>query len=227
MRVIRGRAGDIGEDRAVTRALADDVRETGEGVVRAWSPHRQVAFGRRDARAEGYERARAAAEERGFPPYERSVGGRAVAYTGHTVAFLRVEPVADLRRGTDERYDRMVAELGEAFAELDVEVYDGEPTDSFCPGAHSLSVEGVGKVVGVAQRVAKGAAQVAGILVVRDHDEIADVLAPVYEALDVPFDPATVGSVAAAGGPSDPGTVARAVESALLGEREMTVEELR
>jgi lipoate-protein ligase A len=227
MRTIRGRASDVGADRAVTRALAEDVRETGEAVVRVWAPHRQLAFGRRDARAEGYERAKRAAEERGFPPYERSVGGRAVAYTGTTLAFVRVEPVADLRRGTDERYDRIVAELQGALTDLGVETHEGEPADSFCPGAHSLSVEGVGKVVGVAQRVAKGAAQVAGILVVRDHAEIAGVLEPVYEALDVPFDPTTVGSVTAAGGPSDPETVARAVEATLVGDREASVEELR
>lgn len=227
MRVIRGRANDVGEDRAVTRALAEDVGETGEAVVRTWAPHRQLAFGRRDARAEGYERAQRAAEERGFPPFERSVGGRAVAYTGRTLAFLRVEPVTDLRTGTDERYDRIVRELRGAFADLGVEATEGEPPDSFCPGAHSLSVEGVGKVVGVAQRVAKGAAQVAGIVVVRDHAEIAEVLEPVYEALDVPFAPETVGSVAAAGGPSDPKRVARAVESALVGDREATVERLR
>jgi lipoate-protein ligase A len=227
MRTIRGRASDVVEDRAVTRALAEDVRETGEAVVRVWTPHRQLAFGRRDARAEGYERAKRAATERGFPPYERSVGGRAVAYTGHTLAFVRVEPVADLRRGTDERYDRIVRDLRGAFADLGVETHEGEPPDSFCPGAHSLSTEGVGKVVGVAQRVAKGAAQVAGIAVVRDHAEIAHVLEPVYAALDVPFDPATVGSVAAAGGPSDPETVARAVETALGGGREASVERLR
>jgi lipoate-protein ligase A len=227
MRTVRGRAASIEADREVTRTLAKDVRETGEPVVRAWTPHRQLAFGRRDARAEGYEQARVAAEERGFPPYVRSVGGRAVAYTGHTVAFVRVEPVGDIRVGTDERYDRAVAELQGAFADLGVDTYEGEPADSFCPGAHSLSVEGVDKVVGIAQRVAKGAAQVAGIVLVRDHAEIADVLEPVYEALDVPFDPATVGSVAAAGGPSDPETVARAVESALVGDRESTVEELR
>jgi lipoate-protein ligase A len=227
MRVIRGRAASVEADRAVTRALADDVRETGEAVVRVWTPHRQVAFGRRDARAEGYERAKRAAEARGFPPYERSVGGRAVAYTGHTLAFVRVEPVADLRKGTDERYDRIVRELRGAFAQLGVDAYEGEPTDAFCPGAHSLSVEGAGKVVGVAQRVAKGAAQVAGIAVVRDHAEIAEVLESVYEALDVPFDPSTVGSVAAAGGPPDSETVGRAVESALVGDRESSVEELR
>jgi len=227
MRVVRGRAAGVEEDRAVTRSLAGDVRETGEAAVRVWAPHRQVAFGRRDAREPRYGRAREAASERGFEPYERAVGGRAVAYTGTTLAFVRIEPVADLRRGTDERYDRAVAELVGAFADLGVEVYEGEPSDSYCPGAHSLAVESVGKVVGVAQRVAKGAAQVAGIVVVRDRAEIAAVLEPVYEALDVPFDPETVGSVAAAGGPSDSETVARAVESALVGEGEASLEELR
>ena len=226
MRVLRGRAGSVEEDRAVTGTLAADVEASGEPTVRAWTPHRQVAFGRRDARSDGYERAKRAAEERGFPTYERGVGGRAVAYTGNTVAFVRVEPVEDLRRGTDERYDRAVADLRGALRSLGVEAWEGEPPDAFCPGAHSLSTDS-GKVVGVAQRVRQGAAAVAGIVLVRDHEEIADVLEPVYEALGVPFDPGTVGSVAAAGGPADSEAVARAVESALVGDRDATVERVR
>ena len=118
MRVLRGRAGSVEEDRAVTGTLAADVEASGEPTVRAWTPHRQVAFGRRDARSDGYERAKRAAEERGFPTYERGVGGRAVAYTWNTVAFVRVEPVEDLRRGTDERYDRAVADLRGALRSL-------------------------------------------------------------------------------------------------------------
>jgi lipoate-protein ligase A len=220
MRVVRGRAESIEDDRSVTRSLVDDVRESGERVVRVWAPHRQVAFGRRDAREDGYERARVAAEGRKFPPYEREVGGRAVAYTGTTLAFVRVEPVGEIRGGTGERYDRIVGEVRGALSALGVESDEGEPPDAFCPGAHSLSAEGVGKLAGVAQRVGRGAASVAGILVVRDHTEIAAVLEPVYDALGVPFDPETVGSVAAAGGPGDPERVARAVESALVGDRE-------
>jgi len=226
MRVLRGRAGSVEEDRAVTRALAGDVEASGEPTVRAWTPHRQVAFGRRDARRDGYERAREAAEERGFPTYERGVGGRAVAYTGNTVAFVRVEPVEDLRRGTDERYERAVSDLRGALRALGVEAREGEPPDAFCPGAHSLSTD-AGKLVGIAQRVRQGSAAVAGIVLVRDHAEIADVLDPVYEALGIPFDPDTVGSVAAAGGSADPTRVARAVESALIGEREARVERVR
>jgi lipoate-protein ligase A len=225
MRVLRGRAGTIEEDRAVTRTLADDVGASGESTVRAWTPHRQVAFGRRDARSDGYERAKRAAEERGFPTHERDVGGRAVAYTGNTVAFVRVEPVGDFRRGTDERYDRAVADLHGALEALGVDAREGEPPDAFCPGAHSLSTD-AGKVVGIAQRVRQGSAAVAGIVVVRDHAAIAAVLEPVYGALGVPFDPASVGSVAASGGPADPTRVARAVESALVGGRDARVERL-
>jgi lipoate-protein ligase A len=226
MRVLRGRADTIEEDRAVTRALADDVEASGEPVVRAWTPHRQVAFGRRDTRSDGYDRAREAAEARGFPAYERDVGGRAVAYTGNTVAFVRVEPVADFRRGTDERYDRAVEEVRGALRSLGVGAWEGEPPNAFCPGAHSLSTD-AGKVVGVAQRVRQGSAAVAGIVVVRDHEEIADVLDHVYGALGVPFDPDTVGSVAASGGPADPMRVARAVESAFVDDRERSVERVR
>ncbi len=226
MRVLRGRADTIEEDRAVTRALADDVEASGEPTVRAWTPHRQVAFGRRDARSDGYDRAREAAGKRGFPTPERDVGGRAVAYTGNTVAFVRVEPVADFRRGTDERYDRAVREIRDALGSLGVEAWEGEPPDAFCPGAHSLSTD-AGKVVGIAQRVRQGSAAVAGIVVVRDHEVIADVLDPIYRSLGVPFAPASVGSVAASGGSADPTRVARAVESALVGDRDATVERVR
>lgn len=224
MRVVRGRADDVDDDRAVTAALREDVAATGEGAVRAWTPHRQVAFGRRDAREPGYERARRAAHERGFPPYERDVGGRAVAYTGGTVAFCRLAPVDDERRGIDDRYDAALGAVADALDSVGVATEPGEPPDSFCPGAHSLSVDG--KLVGLAQRVAGGVAQVAGICVVRDHAPIAAVLEPVYEALGVPFDPASVGSVARTGDTDDPVVVARALERALVGDREPTVETL-
>lgn len=221
MRVVRGRVETIAADRAVSRALLEDTRESGEPTVRVWTPHRQVAFGRRDARSDGYDRAREAAAEHGFPSFERDVGGRAVAYTGSTVAFARTEPIADVRTGLDDRYDRATREVRRALGELGVEAAEGEPPDSFCPGTHSLSAgdgAAAGKVVGIAQRVQQDVALVAGVCVVRDHDEIAAVLEPVYDALGVPFDPGTVGSVARAGGDADPETVCRALEWELAGD---------
>lgn len=219
MRVLRGRVADREADRAVTERLVADTRETGEPAVRVWRPPRQVAFGRRDAREPGYERARAAATERGYPSYERDTGGRAVAYTGHTIAFCRTEPVAEARTGIEERYDAAVADLRAALGDCGITAERGEPDRAFCPGAHSLSAEG--KLVGIAQRVGGGVARVGGILVVRDHEAVAEVLDPVYDALGVPFDPGTVGSVARAIGVApesvDTGAVRRAVEDALAG----------
>jgi lipoate-protein ligase A len=118
-----------------------------------------------------------------------------------------------------------VADLHGALEALGVDAREGEPPGAFCPGAHSLSTD-AGKVVGIAQRVRQGSAAVAGIVVVRDHAAIAAVLEPVYGALGVPFDAASVGSVAASGGPADPTRVARAVESALVGGRDARVERL-
>ncbi|MBX0295623.1 lipoyl protein ligase domain-containing protein [Haloarcula nitratireducens] len=223
MRLLRGRASDRERDYARTRELADRAADDGTPALRVWTPHRQIAFGRRDRRAEGYDRARAAATERGYATLERSVGGRAVAYTGNTVAFALAEPTADGRSSIGARYDRVTAAVRRALADVGVEAREGEPPDSFCPGTHSLQADG--KLVGVAQRVRQRVALTAGIVVVRDHAAIAAVLDPVYDALDVPFDPDSVGSVARAGGVGDSEAVVAALERELVGDRGVTARE--
>ena len=67
-------------------------------------------------------------------------------------------------------------------------------------------------------RVRADAALVAGVLVASASDPapIARITDRVYGALDVPFDPVSIGSVASAGGPDDPDAVARAVEAAFV-----------
>ncbi|WP_232700332.1 lipoate--protein ligase family protein [Halobacterium wangiae] len=219
MRVLRGRASSRDADREVTRDLLEFVREHGEPAVRVWAPGRQLAFGRRDANEDGYSDAKAAARDHGFPPVERGVGGRAVAYTETTLAFARIEPVADLRTGLSERYDAMVADVVGALDAVGVQASEGEPPDSFCPGDHSVSADG--KLAGVAQRVTKGAALTSGVLVVDDREEIVSVLADVYPALGVPFDPDSVGSVAASGG--DTGRVRDELEATLVGDADPDV----
>ncbi|MGM0389045.1 MAG: lipoyl protein ligase domain-containing protein [Natrinema limicola] len=223
MRVFRGRAGSIETDREASRRLLS-IAADGESAVRVWTPHRQVAFGRRDARRDGYDRARAAADKRGFPPIERDVGGRAVAYDGATtLAFARAEPVTDSRTGTTERYERATTALEQALQNLGLEPSHGEPDDSFCSGTHSLSVNTRAdgrerKVVGIAQRVRSDAALVAGIVLVANRGDLAAVLEAIYDALDVALEPASVGSITAAGGPSDPEPVRAAIEDALVGD---------
>jgi lipoate-protein ligase A len=226
MRVYRGRGATVAADRTASERVVETVAADRDPAVRVWRPPRHVAFGRRDATEPGYEAARSAARDRGFPPVEREVGGRAVAYTGSTVAFARVVPIDDPRSGLGDRYDAATADLQEALAALGVDIVEGEPPDAFCPGSHSLqTADGAHKLVGLAQRVHSDVAAVAGVLPVADHDAIAGVLAPVYDALGVPFDPVTVGSVARAGSDPDPDPdrVLEHVESALVGDRPTTV----
>lgn len=218
MRVLRGRADDPEADRERSAAMLEHTAATGERVVRVWTPHRQVAFGRRDASRDGYEVAAAAARLQGFPPHERRVGGRAVAYTGSTVAFARTEPVEDVRQGLDERYDDVATAVQRACWRLGVPAQRGEPPESFCPGDHSLQHRG--KLAGIAQRVTVDAALTSGCVVVDDHEEIAAVLEEVYDAIDVPFDPDSVGSFERSGGETDPTVVGRTIEDVLVGETE-------
>lgn len=228
MRVLRGRAIDIETDRAATRAMAERVATTDEPALRVWRPLRQVAFGRRDTIEEGDDRACERAESRGYPTAERRVDGRAVAYTGPTVTFARSEPTADLRTRLGERYEAVTTDLQVALQRLDVRAWPGETPESFCPGSHSLRAEG--KVAGIAQRVSRDVALVAGAVVVDDHEAIADVLDPVYDALEVPFDPGSVGSIKRAGGETDPDTVLEEIEQALVerdGTESIAVESIR
>lgn len=234
MRVIRGQAPTPATDREATRDLLDSVADSGIPAVRAWTPHRQLAFGRRDTNEPGYDAARAAASERGFPPVERSVGGRAVAYTGTTVTFAALEPTTDSRTGITDRYEAAVDTVLAAMESLGIDAERGEPAASFCSGDYSVQADCTtdsggqrpGKLAGIAQRVTAGAALVSGVVIVADRAEIRSVLAPVYGSLGVAFNPASVGSIVAAGGPGDKKTVARAVESAIVDGRERTVESL-
>lgn len=224
MRLLRGRAADAEADRAVTRRMVDRTADTGEAALRVWRPHRQVAFGRRDAIASGYQRAREIAAAHAFPPVERDVGGRAVAYPGTAIAVAHAVPVDDLRVGIGDRYAEMSETLQRALWRLGAPVQRGEPPDAFCPGAHSLSWQG--KVAGLAQHVKRGVALVGAVVLVREHDAVGAVLEPVYEALGLRLDPKSVGSLDRAGGRDDPDAVRDAIESAFVDGRPAEVESI-
>ncbi|MGM0398350.1 MAG: lipoate--protein ligase family protein [Halobacteriota archaeon] len=223
MRLVRGTAKTAETDRETSRRILEWVAEHEEPAIRAWQPPRHVAFGRRDANESGYDEAVRRARRHNYPAVERSVGGRAVAYTGTTVAFARYEPIEDGRAGIDDRYDRLTADVERALRAVGVETTRGEPPNSFCPGDHSLQDDG--KIVGLAQRVTADAAITSGVLVLDDHEEIATVIGDVYDALGVPFDPDSVGSVELAGG--DVEGVIPALETALAREESPTPLPLR
>ncbi|MDY6764732.1 MAG: lipoate--protein ligase family protein [Halobacteria archaeon] len=221
MRVVRGRKKNLQDDRELTNRLISDTSETREPVVRVWRPYRQLAFGPRDARSEGFKRAKEAARKHGFEPVVRIVGGNAVAYTGNTVTFATTQPIEDMAKGLTERYEDITTRVQRALWDLGVPAQRGEPPNSFCEGDYSLQYNG--KIVGIAQRVRKNVALVSGLVITDGHEEIRDVLRDVYNALGVDFDPDTVGSIERAGGNSDPGEIELTIESHLVDEEETTV----
>ncbi|MFB6244237.1 MAG: lipoate--protein ligase family protein [Halobaculum sp.] len=261
VRVYRGRRATTDADRAATRRLVEQVGETGVPAVRVWRPGRQLAFGRRDTRSDGYERAREAATDHGFQPVERSVGGRAVAYADSTLAFAYAVPTEETgaKSGLDERYAWAVETVLRALSDCGAAVTRGEPPNAYCPGAYSVRAsresdtdsdapdhasdtdsdapdhapggdgdasdhaaggDSGGKIAGIAQRVHNDAALVAGSVTVAEASAIRAVLRDVYDALGVPFDPDSVGSVAGAGGPAEPTPVRRALENTLVGDHD-------
>lgn len=224
MRVLRGRRDDPADDDELTATLLEQAVSADETGLRVWRPPRQLSFGRRDTREPGYPDAREVALEQGFPPRERRTGGRPVAYTGTTVAFAMATPIEDMRVGLGERYDDAAMAVQRALWRLGVPAQQGEPADSFCPGNHSLSWQG--KLAGLAQRVVRDAALVGGVVVVDGHAAIAEVLDPVYTALDLPFDPDAVGSIERADGRADPDEVVDVLEEVLIGDREVDVDDV-
>jgi octanoyl-[GcvH]:protein N-octanoyltransferase len=66
----------------------------------------------------------------------------------------------------------------------------------FCPGEFTVNARGVVKLVGTAQRVVRHASLLAASVAVLDAAPLRDVLVDVYRALELEWDPATVGAVA-------------------------------
>src|SRR5215216_3639378 len=165
---------------------------------------RHVGVTRRDTFRPGFEEAVGAAGEMGYPVLVRSSGGGATAADRGTFGFSIIRPAdeKESKRGIRERYDEAAALVLGAFSRLGVMAEVGEVREEFCPGDHSIrvgDVEGGMKIVGIAQRITRLATSVGGIVLVEGERELARVLERVYNAMQLPFRPQSVGSLRRAG----------------------------
>lgn len=186
-----------GMDVAVSHStLASVARRDVGGVFRLHIPGRVVAFGRADRVQPGYLEAVRAASAHGFAAVERLAGGRAAVFHESTLAFALALPEEDPRAGIRDRFETIATVMVEALESLGIDARIGELPGEYCPGAWSVNVGGRVKVMGVGQRLVRGAAHVGGVVVVDDGERIRDVLIPVYRALELDWDPRTCGALA-------------------------------
>lgn len=184
-------------DTAVARAmlLAASEGRLGE-AFRIHRPGRIVAFGKHDTLSAGFPRAVAIARAHGFLPLIRLAGGRAAVFHEGTLAFNWTIPAADPTRDIHDRFRMLAGVIVGALGDLGLDARIGEVPGEYCPGDFSVNVDGTQKVMGVGQRLARGAAHVGGVVVVTGADIVNDVLVPVYEALGIAMDPGATGAVA-------------------------------
>jgi lipoate-protein ligase A len=184
-------------------------------TVRIHRPGNEVAFGRQDIASPGYEAAAEAARAAGFAAVERLAGGRAAVFHQGTIAIARAYADPQPPKRTYARFEEMAELIAEALRGLGVDSRVGEVPGEYCPGAYSVNARGKTKLAGIGQRMIRGGAHMGGVVVASDGREVADVLVPVYEALDLDWDPATSGSASEElGRDVDPGEL----EEALIAE---------
>lgn len=190
-------APDAALDTAVSRAL---LLQASDGAIteslRLHVPGRVMAFGKRDTIESGYDAAVRTTVAGGFAPIERLAGGRAAVFTEHTLAFAWTVPDPDPRAGIYPRFERLAAAVVRTFSRLGIASEVGGIPGEYCPGDYSVHHDARIKLMGVGQRLARQAAHVGGVIVVDGTDLARDILVPVYDALGLSWDPATVGSLA-------------------------------
>lgn len=189
-------AGDAVLDTCVSHAL---LRSVAAGrrppALRLYAPEDAVLFSLLDARRPGFPRAVECAREAGFAAVLRLAGGHAAVFHPGTLAFSWARPATDAHLSIAPRFDEMVAITVDALGSLGVDARAGEVPGEYCPGEHSVNAGGRTKLMGVGQRVIRGGAHVGGVVVVREAARVRDVLVPVYEALELDWDPATAGCI--------------------------------
>src|SRR5215207_9809534 len=165
-------------------------------TIRIHRPGRELAFGRQDLASPGYQAAAEAAGAAGFAAVERLAGGRAAVFHEGTIAIARAYVDPQPPKRTYARFEEMAEVIVAALHGLGVDALVGEVPGEYCPGAYSVNARAATKLAGIGQRMIRGGAHVGGVVVASGGDEITRVLVPVYEALELDWEPATAGSVA-------------------------------
>ena len=183
---------DVAVSRAMLREVADGKRPE---TLRLYRPDDVVAFSTTDLRQPGLPAAIVAARAQGFDAALRLAGGRAAVFQRESLAIAWCVPEADGRAGIRERFARTADWVVRALRRLGVDARVGEVPGAYCPGDFSVNAGGRRKLMGLGQRIVRGAVHTGGVLSVAASARTRAVLEPVYAALGFEYDPASTGSV--------------------------------
>ncbi|MGI9528158.1 MAG: lipoate--protein ligase family protein [Acidimicrobiia bacterium] len=220
LHVVHGQlSGDAPLDTAVSRAILLQVSD-GElpETLQVGTPHRVVAFGKHDTLSNGFDKAVGIAVDHGYDPTVRIAGGRAVVFSPTILRFAWTVPEAKPADTMRTRFTTLSTAVVDTLADIGVRGTMGEVPNEYCAGEYSVHIRGHRKVMGVGQRLTRSGAQVGGMIVVSDPDDINSVLVPMYQALDVPIDPTATGSIAD-DLPTTPEDVAHAFTARIAADR--------
>jgi len=207
-------------DPAVSRAL---LREVADGkrpeTLRLYRPDDVVAFSTTDLRRPHFSRAVRTARDAGFDAALRLAGGSAAVFHRETLAFAWCAPETDERAGIRARFERVADWVARSLRRLGVDARVGEVPGAYCPGDYSVNAGGRAKLMGVGQRIVRGASHTGGVIVVGASARVRSVLGLVYADLGFDYDPATTGAVEDEIGAVDVETVRDALLAELATER--------
>ena len=196
-------------------------------TLRVHRPGREVAFGRQDMANSNFEAAAQAARDAGFAAVERLAGGRAAVFHEGTIAIARAYADPQPPKRTYARFEAMADLITAALRGLGVDARVGEVPGEYCPGAYSVNARGAVKLSGIGQRMIRGGAHMGGVVVASGGREVARALEPVYEALELEWDPATSGDISEElGRQIDPGEIEEALIAELAKSYELVPAEL-
>jgi lipoate-protein ligase A len=195
LKLITDRVDDFALDTAISSGLLRQVSDGEIGpTLRLFVPGRVVAFGSQDRTRSGYPDAVGLVRDLGFAAIERLAGGKAAVFHEGTIAFAWSTPEIEPKTGIEQRYRHITSIIVDALQRLGVDGAIGEVPGEYCPGRFSVSANGR-KVMGVGQRLVRGAAHVGGVVSVHSRDLINQPLIPAYDALGYKWDPAATGAL--------------------------------
>lgn len=146
-------------------------------------------------RSPGFPGAVQEAQLRGYLAMTRLAGGRAAVFHRGTIAFSWAQAANDPREDITGRFRELSAIVVDALESLGADGRVGELPGEYCAGKFSVNLGGEIKVMGVGQRLIRGAAHVGGVIVVDDSAELRGILGAVYSRLGIQWRPETAGAL--------------------------------